>query len=193
MPSNLEFGKHALLQESNPTMDTPQPDNPVNQLHHIERLDIEAKHLNAWRVLVSRNNITKTKRFTDADYGGRDESLQAAIRYRDEYLAKIDQFAHQIWLRSYVRRNNTSGIPGVARRDVMANRNPNNRMVYWVASWTDEHGDNRSRKYSVSRYGEQEAKQLAIAERERQLERVCIAKGSHWCDPLITKKKMTSR
>jgi hypothetical protein len=85
--------------------------------------------------------------------------------------------------------NNASGILGVARLDVMANRNPNTRYVCWCAKWTDEHGIRRQRGFSIPRYGEQEAKRLAIAERELQLERVCIAKGTHWRDPLITKNQ----
>ena len=45
--------------------------------------------------------------------------------------------------------------------------------MYWIAAWTDEHGATRQRKFSVARYGEEEAKRLAIAEREYQLKRVC--------------------
>jgi hypothetical protein len=48
--------------------------------------------------------------------------------------------------------------------------------VFWLASWVNEHGATRQRKFSVMLYGELEAKQLAIAERERQLRRVCAAK-----------------
>jgi hypothetical protein len=170
-------------------MDKPQPDNPENLLHHIDRLDIEEKRIHTWRVVATRGGVTKAKIFTDSKYGGKDAALQAAICYRDELLAKIDQFAHQIWVRTKVRSNNTSGIPGVGRRDVMANSNPNGRYVSWVAYWIDEHGIGRQRGFSILRHGEQEAKRLAIAEREHQLELVCAAKGSHWCDPLITKNK----
>jgi hypothetical protein len=170
-------------------MDRHQSNNPENLLHHILRLDIEAKRVHGWQVMAVRNKINKSKRFSDAEYGGRDEALQAAIRYRDELLAKTDHLAHQLWIRSAVRRNNKSGIPGVGRCEQIYKRSPNARYASWYAKWFDEHGKGHARWFSVSRYGEQEAKQLAIAERERQLERVCIAKGSHWSDPLITKKK----
>ena len=185
-----EPSKHGRLQAFSQTMDKLQPDNPVDQLHHIKRLDCEADRiLHAWRVLVARDNIAKAKNFADAKYGGKDEALQAAICYRDEFLAKTDHFEHQMWLRTYVRRTNTSGMPGVYRAEEKYCRSPDKQYVYWVAQWTDELCVQRKRRFSVSRYGEQEARRLAIAERELQLERACSAKESHWRDPLCTRKK----
>jgi len=59
-------------------MDALQPDRPVNQFHHIVRLDVEVDGIGGWQVIVTRNNITKKKLFTDVYCGGRDESQQAA-------------------------------------------------------------------------------------------------------------------
>jgi hypothetical protein len=170
-------------------MSKPQADNPENPLHHIERHDMEVDGINDWQVAVMRNSITISKRFSDGKYGGRGGALQAAIRYRDELLAQTDLFAHQMWLRSVIRRNNTSGIPGVTRCEQRDKRSPNSRYVFWAARWTDEFGIGRLRSFSVLRFGEQEAKQLAIAEREFQLKRVCVAKGSHWSDPFCSQNK----
>jgi len=185
MPDNPQSGKNRHLQTLDPTMDKPQPVKPKNPLHHILRVDNEAKCIHCWQVSVMRQNSSTIKVFADKKNGGRDKALQAAIRYRDELLAGIDHLAHYKWL----TRNNASGTPGIARLDVMANRNPDTRYVCWCARWTDEHGIRRQRGFSVARYGEQEAKRLAIAEREHQLERVCIAKGLHWYDPHIAKEK----
>lgn len=171
------------------TMDKPQADNPENPLHHIERHDVEVDGINGWQVLVVRNKIYKSKSFSDEKYGGKDEALQAAIQYRDEFLAKTDHFAYQMWVRTIVQSNNTSGIPGVARKEKTYRRSPN-RHGYWFAKWTDEFGVRRIREFAVSRYGEQEAKRLAIAERELQIERVCAAKASHRRDLLFTKNEI---
>lgn len=170
-------------------MDKPQADNPENSLHHIERTDMEADGINGWRVIVIRNKIKNSKRFSDEKFGGKGEALLAAIQYRDEYLAKTDHFTHQMWVRSIMQSNNTSGMPGVSRIDREDKRYPNNRYVSWMAKWTDEFGDKCQRWFSVSRYGEQEAKRLAIAVRKLQIERVCAAKASHRSDMLFTKKK----
>jgi len=170
-------------------MDKPQSDKPENTLHHIYRMDIEKGSVHTWQVKAVRFNIIKTKNFSDTTYGGRDKALQAAIRYRDELLAQTDLFAHQMWLRSVIRRNNTSGIPGVTRCEQRDKRSPNSRYVCWTAQWTDEHGIRCQRGFSVARYGEHEAKRLAIVERESQLKRVCAAKASHRRDPYYSQKK----
>jgi hypothetical protein len=184
-----QASKHRRLQAPNSLMDKPQPDNPENQFHHIVRHDVETDGINDWRVRVIRNKIVKSKRFSDEKYGGRDEALQAAIRYRNEFLEKTDHFVHQMWVRTIVQRNNTTGIPGVARKERVNRRYPNTRYVFWFAKWTDEFGVRRQRAFSVSLYGELAAKQLAIAERDLQIKRVCATKASHRRDPPFTKKK----
>ena len=116
------------------------------------------------------------KMFTDGVYGGKRKALQAAISFRDYLLAEAPSYEHQIWVRTRLRRNNRSGIPGVGRYDQLANPRTGRRAVFWLASWVDENGASRKRKFSVLRYGERKAKQLARAERERQLARVCALK-----------------
>ena len=117
--------------------------------------------------------------FSDGVYGGKRKSLQAAIAFRTQVLAEMaSHYEHQVWRRSVLRRNNTSAIPGVARYENIANPNTGRRVMFWLASWIDEHGASRKRKFSVLRYGERKAKQLATAERERQLKQVCAAKSA---------------
>lgn len=55
----------------------------------------------------------------------------------------------------------------------MDNPNTGSVRAFWLASWINEHGASCKRKFSVARYGEQEAKLLAVAERDYQLRRVC--------------------
>jgi hypothetical protein len=147
---------------------------PIN----IRRIDNKTNRTFAWLVCVQRNNHIVTKMFTDTVYGGKRKALQATICYRDQLLAEVSSFEHQLWLRTILRRNNTSGIPGVSRHDKIVNPNTGSRRVFWLASWINEHGATRQRKFSVMLYGELQAKQLAIAERERQLKRVCAAKST---------------
>jgi len=104
------------------------------------------------------------------------QALAAAVAYRDLMLAHHSQFEHRVWVRTRLRRNNRSGIPGVGRYEVLANPKTGRREAFWQAAWVNEQGLSRKRKFAVSRYGEQHAKRLAIAERERQLLRVCAIK-----------------
>lgn len=140
---------------------------------NITRLDHHAKRDHAWIVTLCRKWKIVVKRFSDGVYGGKKEALKAAVEYRDSILAKDKPFDHQIWIRTRLRKNNKSGIPGVHRYEVVGNPDTGNVREYWVAAWTDEYGATRQRKFSVTRYGEKEAKRLAMAEREYQLERVC--------------------
>lgn len=170
-------------------MDKPQPIKTESRHHHIYRVDNEIKRIHAWQVDVVRNNHGTYKRFSDAAYGGKREALQSAINYRNDLIAKTNLFDHQIWIRTKLRRNNKSGVPGVYRNEKSDTRYPNAPRLYWVAIWVDELGVRRCRSFSISRYGELEAKRMAIEERERKLIQVCVAKGSHWRDPLIQKAR----
>lgn len=145
----------------------------MKHLRNIRRIDNETNRTFAWLVQVQRNSRITIKMFTDGVYGGKRKALQAAISFRAELLAAAPEYEHQIRRRSILRRNNTSGISGVARYDKIDNPRTGHRVVFWLASWIDEHAASRKRKFSVLRYGERKAKQLAIAERERQLKRVC--------------------
>jgi hypothetical protein len=140
---------------------------------NIRRLDHDAKGDHGWIVTLQRKGAAIVKRFSDGIYGGKREALKAAVEYRDSFLARDKPFDHQIWIRTRLRKNNKSGIPGVLRYEIPRRSDPQNPREYWIATWTNEHGVTRQRKFSIERYGEEEAKLLAIAERDYQLRRVC--------------------
>lgn len=141
----------------------------MKRLRNITRIDHEASRTYAWRVTLQRRNVITVKPFSDATHGGKLKALKAALKYRDQLLPQYQPFDHHVWVRTRLRKNNTSGIPGVARYDKIANFHTGRREVFWLAHWVDEYGASRKRKFSVLLYGERQAKRLAVAERERQL------------------------
>lgn len=143
-----------------------------NPPRNIKRVDHDPKGDHGWVVTLQRKGAVIVKRFSDGICGGKREALKAAVEYRDSFLARDKPFDHQIWIRTRLRKNNKSGIPGVHRYEVADNPDTGNVRAYWVAAWTNEHGVTRQRKFSVARYGEEEARLLAIAERDYQLRRV---------------------
>jgi hypothetical protein len=149
----------------------------MNPCRNIVRVDHEASRTHAWRVTVQRHNDIAVKMFSDSIHGGKRKALKAAEAYRDELLRRYSPYAHAIWVRTRLRRNNTSGIPGVGRYAQMDNPKTGSVRVFWLASWVNEQGDGRKRKFAVSHYGERQAKRLAVAERERQLSLVCATKS----------------
>ena len=145
---------------------------------NIIRVDHEASHTHAWRVTLQRHNDIVVKTFSDSIYGGKRKALKIAVAYRDERLRQYSHYAHAIWVRTRLRRNNTSGIPGVGRYEERINPHTGSTRVFWLTSWVNEQGDSRKRRFMVSHYGERQAKRLAVAERERQLSRVCASKSA---------------
>jgi hypothetical protein len=145
---------------------------------NIIRVDHEASQTHAWRVTLQRCNDIIAKTFSDSIHGGKRKALKTAVEYRDELLRHYSPFAHAIWVRTRLRRNNRSGIPGVGRYEECTNPKTGHIREFWLASWVNEHGASRKRKFTVSRHGERHAKRLAIAERERQLHFVCATKSS---------------
>lgn len=147
---------------------------------NIIRVDHEASRTHAWRVTLQRHNNIAVRTFSDSIYGGKRKALKAAVEYREELLRRYSPYAHAIWVRTRLRRNNRSGIPGVGRYEQLDNPKTGYVRVFWLASWINEQGASRKRKFSVSLYGERHAKRLAVAERERQLSRVCAVKSKQF-------------
>ncbi|MDR2874773.1 MAG: AP2 domain-containing protein [Methylobacillus sp.] len=143
---------------------------------NITRVDDDASRTHAWRVTVQRKGKISVSSFSDGVYGGKMKALSAAIEHRDLLISEHSLREHRIWLCSRLRKNNTSGIPGVGRYEVLANRNTGRYYAFWLACWADEKGRNRNRKFMISRFGERRAKSLAIAERKSQLLRVSALK-----------------
>ncbi len=145
----------------------------MESLHNIRRIDDASRRTHAWLVQVERRGHIKTKLFTDNIFGGKQNALSAALEYRDSLIIAAFPAEHNLWHRTIVRRNNTSGIPGVGlyRKE--------NGAEKWVAFWTDENGIRRSRTFAVKTHGKRKAKQLAIAERQRQLGRIFNIKSAN--------------
>ena len=143
---------------------------------NIRRFDTDINHTHAWLVQVQRQGGIFIKMFSDRLYGGKQKALNAAIEFRDNTLTAVSNYKYHYQRRSILRRNNTSGIPGVGHYENISNPNTKNVAIFWAAFWDDEFGVRRQRKFAVSRYGERKAKKLAIAEREKRLKEVCAAK-----------------
>lgn len=139
----------------------------------IYRLDLPGKNMDGWNVQVSRNRRVFQKYFANLAHGGEQKALQAAIRYR----ARILREHHAMTRAEYaaiLRKNNTSGVPGVYRTPVKG------RKAQWIAFWVPESGGaTRSAKFSVARHGEARAKALALAARREALAQMSGAWQDH--------------
>jgi type VI secretion system secreted protein VgrG len=144
-----------------------KPDDPT--LYGIHRMTSGAPGdgILAWRVQLSRRRQHYLKTFVDALYGGADGALAAAKVWRDEALAMAElpytkrEYAQQL------RASNTSGYPGVRR---VENMTEPRRGPYWMAWVNLPNGLTKRKVFTVKAWGEEQAKTLAIAAREKLLD-----------------------
>lgn len=119
----------------------------------------------SWRVMITRDHKALcNKSFSDKKYGGAEAALLAAIDYRDRLLER----AHPAFKKDrnqLLRRNNTSGLAGVCRSAAKG-------RDYYVAQTLLPDGNRLRRAFSVAKYGDARARELAVAERAKQLAQV---------------------
>jgi hypothetical protein len=125
----------------------------------ISRIEQPEKKHFGYYVRLTWRGTQYAKFFSDKKYGGKRKALKAAEQYFDELDAQmpLDSQAGRMSVR------NTSGIVGVSRTKSTSR---GHRYEYWQAWWGS--GEYRkSVKFSIHKYGEEEAKELAIQARRK--------------------------
>lgn len=127
-------------------------------------------HSASWHVSLQRAGVKYDKVFCDSRYGGADEAFLAAQRFRDEILRNVPPLA-RAKKAQMVKSNCTSGIPGVSRVNrLYSHKDGPYRMIMWQAQVQLSPGKVKSRMFSVKKYGEQRAFELAVQARQHLLE-----------------------
>ena len=117
-----------------------------------------------WNVTLGLNGSRLNRYFADSAYGSPELSLKAAQEF-----AHKDRELHLEYLalrrRLKPRTNSKSGIPGVARFSCKT------RGDFWAAYFDDPVSRTRKMKrFMVSQFGEEPAKELAIEFRKESME-----------------------
>lgn len=118
-------------------------------------------HLWHYQVSLTRQNRALVRTFPEKIYDGQEAALAMALAYRDAALRLLPPVT-QRQRSSRVNACNSSGTAGVPR--TVSRGTP-----YWIAQLKLEQKQ-RSRMFSVVRYGEQEARALALATRTQWLQ-----------------------
>jgi hypothetical protein len=123
----------------------------------ISRLNYETSS-NGWLVRYTRDGVTFNKLFSDGTYGSPEQSRAAAQEYYDELRTSFPPPTYEEFL---ALNKPKSGIHGVRRATVS-----NKGFLYdvWTAQWT-LNGKSYLRTFSINKYGEEIAKELAIKSR----------------------------
>jgi len=149
------------------------------EMYGISRIDDDRYRTHAWRVSLIRRGKRLVKNFTDKRYGSREESLAQAKIYRDQLVIEHPPISRKEFSNAK-RRNNISGVTGVYRyaKPYHLSDGTEKALWYWEATWPgSDQGKSMSRSFSIARYGEYKARQLAIDAREHGLKTV---KGAYW-------------
>jgi len=129
----------------------------------IARIDLPAAGTHGWQVRLQRRGVKYAKYFSDRGHGGPGRAFEAARRWRDRLLRRLDsEEAVRVCRRS---ARNSSGVVGVSKVTVLAT----NGMAYrfWQATWSPEPGKRRCVKFSIRRYGNRRAFEMAVEARQR--------------------------
>lgn len=136
--------------------------NPNRNLTRVQR-----ETSGGYMVRMMRKGTLHADYFSDIEYGSQRKALQAAKKFRDELEKKLKSFtAKQKAKRE--RSNNTSGVVGVRYVEETDARWDSQPVYgYWVAQWSPEKGVRKTARFSVEKYGDDEAYRLAVKARNK--------------------------
>ena len=132
----------------------------------ISRIEQEEKKNFGWNVRVTFKGKTTHKYFPDKSCGGKNKALKLAREYRDGVVMKLPKAKQESVSRAQ-RKVRQSGVTGVTH--VVSTAVGGKSYEYWQAAWDASDGARRTAKFSISRYGNKEALELAIQARKDAL------------------------
>lgn len=131
-----------------------------NTLKGISRIDSASTI--GWYIRVYRNKQTYARFISDSKFGGKANALKEAIRQRDDLRTEIECIPKKPSKRRSVHhdKRNKTGVLGVTRSSKKA-KNGRSYDCYTV-TWRPEPKVQKSRSFSIMKYGEKRALELAI-------------------------------
>lgn len=136
----------------------------------ISRIDSGSTH--GWFVRGYRNGKTYAKLFSDRKCGSQRKALAAARAWREDLYGELEQIPSEPRARRIVYKDarNTTGILGVCRT---VKRSPSGSInECYSVSWRPAPGVQKCTSFSIRKYGEKKAFQLAVAHRRRMLREI---------------------
>ncbi|MGB0375205.1 MAG: hypothetical protein ACPGEE_04230 [Opitutales bacterium] len=144
--------------------------NTIQSQKGISR--IETSSTLGWYVRVYRNKKTYSKFFSDTKFGGKDKALEMALFEKEELSKMISKIPKKPTKRRVVTKDkrNTTGVLGVSRTSKKAS-NGKSYDCYTV-SWRPEPKVQKSTSFSIKKYGEEKALEMAIQLRRKKINQI---------------------
>ena len=126
---------------------------------------LDARGRDIYVVKINRQRKSARKEFIVERYPSKEAAETAALRFREQLLRDVLPMSKRECT-SILRKNNTSGVPGVA----FQKSSNSSGLGYWVA-FIQRTGQPMERKsFSVKKYGSEKAFELAVACRQEMLD-----------------------
>lgn len=124
----------------------------------ISRIDSKGTH--GWYVRVYKNGKTYSKLYSDSKYNGKERALKFAQKARELALETISKIPDKPIRRLVTRdKRNKSGVVGVSKTQKTLKSGKVNS--YYQVTWSPQPGKIKNRQWSVRKYGEERAFELA--------------------------------
>ena len=137
----------------------------LNPNRNLTRIDRETS--GGYMVRIMRKGKLHSDYFGDLECGSKRKALIAAKKCRDELEAKLKGFTPKQKAKRE-RANNTSGVVGVRYAEETDQRwESQPKYGYWVAQWSPSKGVRKTARFSVEKYGDDEAYRLAVKARNK--------------------------
>ena len=141
-------------------------------MYGITRVDHAGSRTHAWRVTIQRQGKIHVGHYSDGVFGGKQKALAAAKKFRDSLLSKHPPLTRRDYC-SILRRNNRSGLAGVSyHAEVIETGHGPVERRFWIARLPLEPWRTKLVKFSVAKYGAEEAFRRAVKARTEALERL---------------------
>lgn len=136
----------------------------------ISRIDSGSTH--GWFVRGYKNGKTYSRLFSDQKCGSKQAAWEQAVAFRDRLYEKLEELPKSPRARRVVLRDarNSTGVLGVCRT---TKTGPNGKTSEcYSVSWRPQPGQQKCTSFSIRKYGEKKAFQLAVAHRKKMLKEI---------------------
>ena len=134
---------------------------------------IDSKHTHGWFVRISREGKIHSKMFSDRPHGGKEEALQAAIRYRDQYEKDHPRKMERLRIRQTLPRNNSTGILGVY--ETYEPRSGGRKRPCFCVTWSPAPNRVQIKKFCIDHFEDRESALKAAIDFRKAREQEIIA------------------
>ncbi len=124
----------------------------------ITRIDQPEKKNHGFYVRITHRGKSHQKYFPDKASGGKTKAFKAAKAHRDGLLSKMPKYKQEAASKKK-RRIKQSGLTGVTH--VVSKSTKGKTYEYWQAAWLEGDEKRKTAKFSISRYGNDKALEMA--------------------------------